>query len=174
MRCRGSYLCGGVCREQAARARGEKEKKIKVLINSRRGEDKAQRGHVDFDQKREALWAFLTRGAPCGWEFRWSGSLLLTFPCPGPASCCPALPRSRAGYLPVVTEPSPQPALRSACQSEMAQPSPRGAQSRCDPKGVLRSACWVGTPCWNFSSSVFAIAEAGLGKGLCGSDRDPG
>ena len=74
----------------------------------------------------------------------------------------------------MVTEPSPQPALRSACQYEMAQPSPRGAQSRCDPKGVLRSACWVGTPCWNFSSSVSTAAEAGLGKGLCGSDRDPG
>lgn len=52
-----------MCREQATRARGEKEKKIRGLINSRRGEDKAKKGHVGFDQKREALWAFLTWGA---------------------------------------------------------------------------------------------------------------
>lgn len=38
-------------------------KKIRGLINSPRGEDKVKRGHVSFDQKREALWAFLIRNA---------------------------------------------------------------------------------------------------------------
>lgn len=64
LRCRGSHLCGGMCREQAARARAEKEKKNKNLDQLTCGEDKAKRGHVSFDQKREVLWAFLTRGAP--------------------------------------------------------------------------------------------------------------
>lgn len=106
-------------REQVARARGEKKKKRAGLTHLR--EDKAESGRVSFDLERETLRAFLTRDAPLWMAVQMEWLAVPNLTSPGPTWCRSALPTCRAGYLPLVTELSAQPALRSPCQCEMAR-----------------------------------------------------